>query len=90
MSLFPLFLPLLFLFLPSLFFLLPLSSAFSLPLTDTLTLLCIEHRWSDVEKWFFEAVTPFFHVRAVEREQHDPVYTHPRIDIYELRKKEYV
>jgi predicted nicotinamide N-methyase len=52
----------------------------------TKTFFCIEHRWSDVEKWWWQEVKKHFNVRLVPQEQHGQ-YQHPKIDIYELTRR---
>lgn len=53
---------------------------------DTKAYFCIEHRWSDVEGWWWKEVKKAFNVRLIPQSEHGDLH-HPKIDIYELRKK---
>lgn len=53
---------------------------------NTIAYFCIEHRWSDIEEWWWKAIKQHFTIRLVPHSDHGP-YSHPTIDIYELRKK---
>lgn len=53
---------------------------------QTKAYFCIEHRWSDIEQWWWKEVKKDFNVRIVPREEHGSM-SHPKIDIYELKKK---
>jgi hypothetical protein len=54
---------------------------------DTIVLLGLEHRWADIEGWFFDELRDYLTVEPAPREDHHPVYSHPAIDVYILRKK---
>lgn len=50
-------------------------------------LLAIEHRWSDIEGWFWEGVAAAgFEWEVVPHSQHHRVYNHRKIDIYAVRR----
>lgn len=53
---------------------------------QTKAYFCIEHRWSDVEQWWWKEVKKHFNVRLIPQEQHGTM-SHPKIDIYELKRK---
>ena len=46
-----------------------------------------EHRWTDVETWFFDEVNKFFSLEKVPRSSMDPVYSADNIYIYKMKKK---
>jgi len=50
---------------------------------------CIEHRWSDIEQWWWKEIKKHFNVRIIPQAQHG-TYCHSKIDIYELRRKVYL
>lgn len=56
---------------------------------QTRAYFCIEHRWSDIEQWWWKEVKKNFNVRLIPQTQHGS-YCHPKIDIYELRRKVYI
>jgi predicted nicotinamide N-methyase len=47
---------------------------------------CIEHRWSDIESWWWKEIKKKFQVRLVPQSEHG-TYQHTKIDIYELTRK---
>jgi hypothetical protein len=52
-------------------------------------ILAIEHRWSDIERWFWEDVHKAgFRSNLIPRENHHHMYQHPKIDIYEVCRTE--
>jgi predicted nicotinamide N-methyase len=53
---------------------------------NTKAYFCVEHRWSDIEAWWWKEIKKNFQVRLVPQTDHGE-YQHPKIDIYELRKK---
>lgn len=53
---------------------------------QTKAYFCIEHRWSDVEQWWWKEVKKHFNVRLIPQDQHGTM-SHPKIDIYELKRK---
>lgn len=53
---------------------------------QTKAYFCIEHRWSDVEQWWWKEAKKYFNVRLIPQDQHGSM-SHPKIDIYELKRK---
>eukprot|EP01087_Luapelamoeba_hula_P000099 TRINITY_DN10053_c0_g1_i1.p1 TRINITY_DN10053_c0_g1~~TRINITY_DN10053_c0_g1_i1.p1 ORF type:complete len:257 (+),score=25.95 TRINITY_DN10053_c0_g1_i1:78-848(+) len=61
------------------------ESLLALSDSHTRIYLAYEHRWRDVEGYFFEVVTPHFKVTEVEQSQHHPYYSTPIIRIFLLQ-----
>jgi hypothetical protein len=49
--------------------------------------MAYEHRWSDVEAWFFEEANKYFTTEEVPLQKMDPVYSHPKIHIFKMINK---
>eukprot|EP01116_Phalansterium_solitarium_P010071 TRINITY_DN24496_c0_g1_i2.p1 TRINITY_DN24496_c0_g1~~TRINITY_DN24496_c0_g1_i2.p1 ORF type:complete len:265 (-),score=56.81 TRINITY_DN24496_c0_g1_i2:45-839(-) len=54
---------------------------------DTVVLLATEHRWRDVDGYFWEEASRLFTHEAIPHSEHHPVFRHDKIDIYRLRKR---
>lgn len=51
-------------------------------------ILCIEHRWKDVEKYFWDGIRQEgFDFETVPHEKLHETYNHPKIDIYIITKR---
>jgi len=55
---------------------------------NTVILLALEHRWKDIESWFFADLEKYFiNHGPLPHDCLDTVYRHPKIDIYRLTKR---
>lgn len=54
---------------------------------NTVTYFCIEHRWTDIERWWWQEVGKHFSYRLLPKPAHS-TYIHPKIDVYELKRKQ--
>lgn len=55
---------------------------------ETQIIIALEHRWGDIEKWFFQDISKHFTCEKTDSKTHNAFYSHPKIDIYILRKKD--
>jgi len=57
---------------------------------DTIIYIALEHRWKDIEGWFFKDLTKHFAIqRTIPLQEMHPSYQLSQIDIYELKKEDH-
>ena len=55
---------------------------------QTTILLAMEHRWKDVENYFFSDLEKNgFKTEIIPQEQLHRIYRHPKIDVYRIQRK---